>query len=52
VVDVAIQGLVHSEDERRHAAKSPSLLLQISLSRRYRGSEVGPNYVPLCRYDE
>src|SRR4029077_4162891 len=35
VVDVAVQGLVHSEDELRHAAKSPSKVLQDSLSRRY-----------------
>src|SRR4029077_12844796 len=35
VVDVAVQGLVHSEDELRHATKSPSKVLQDSLSRRY-----------------
>src|SRR6202163_4542259 len=28
VVDVAVQGLVHSEDELRHATKSPSQVLQ------------------------
>ena len=31
VVDVAVQGLVHSEDELRHAAKSPRQGVQISL---------------------
>jgi hypothetical protein len=34
VVDVAIQGLVQSEDKLRHATKSPSQVLQNSLSRR------------------
>jgi hypothetical protein len=52
VVDVAIQGLVQSEDELRHATKFPSQVLQNSLSRRDRGSEVGHNYVPLCWCDE
>jgi len=45
VVDMAVEGLVHSEDELRHAAKSPYQVLQNSLSRRDRGSEVGHNYV-------
>ena len=36
VVDVAVQGLVHSEDELHHATKSPSQVLQNSLSRRTR----------------
>jgi hypothetical protein len=32
VVDIAVQGLVQSEDELRHATKSPSQVLQNSLS--------------------
>src|SRR6185437_10625354 len=35
VVDIAVQGLVQSEEELRHATKSPSKVLQDSLSRRY-----------------
>jgi hypothetical protein len=35
VVDVAVQGLVHSEDELRQAAKPPSEVFQNSLSRGY-----------------
>jgi len=35
VVDVAVQRLVHSKDELRHPTKSPSEVLQNSLSRHY-----------------
>jgi hypothetical protein len=35
MVDVAVQGLRQSEDELRHAAKSPPKGLHNSLSRRY-----------------
>jgi hypothetical protein len=35
VVDVAVQGLVHSKDELRHPTKSPLEVLQNSLSRHY-----------------
>src|SRR5262245_61346494 len=35
VVDIAVQRLVQSEDELRHATKSLSKVLQDSLSRRY-----------------
>jgi hypothetical protein len=34
MVDVAIQGLVHSKDEFRHATKSPPQVFQNNLSRR------------------
>src|SRR5947209_4519933 len=33
VVDIAVQGLVHSKDKLRHATKSPPQVLQNSLRR-------------------
>ena len=41
VVDVAVQGLVHSEDELRHAAESPPQGIQKSLRRHYAKVRVG-----------
>ena len=41
VVDVAVQGLVHSEDELRHAAESPPQGIQKSLRRHYARVRVG-----------
>ena len=35
VVDITVQGHVHSEDQLRHTAKSPSRVLQNSLSHRF-----------------
>ena len=52
VVDVAVQGLRQSEDELRHAAKSPPEGLQNSLSRRYVKVKLGRNCAPLCRRDK
>src|SRR5215475_9735087 len=41
VVDIAVQGLVHSEDDLRHVAKSPSQVLQNSLGRHYAEPRLG-----------
>src|SRR5665213_531687 len=49
VVNIAVQGLVQSEDEPRHATKSPSQVLQNSLSRGYAEVRLGTNFAPLCR---
>ena len=52
VVDVAVQGLRQTEDELRHAAKSPPEGLQSSLSCRYVKVRLGRNCAPLCRRDK
>src|ERR1700730_3308225 len=44
VVDVAVQGLRQSEDELRHAAKSPPKGLQNSLICRYAKVRLGPGF--------
>src|SRR6476659_8950777 len=41
VVDIAVEGQVHSEDELSHATKSPPQVLQNSHEPRLRRSEVG-----------
>ena len=49
MVDVAVQRLVHSEDELRHAAKSPPWALQNSLSQRCTEARLDTICMPFCR---
>src|ERR687889_450095 len=51
MVDVTVQGLVHSKDELRHATKSPPKALQNSLSQCPLSNRSGPSaWVPSVRF--
>ena len=52
MVDVAVQGLVHSKDDLRHATKSPPQVLQNSLSRRCAEVRLDTICAPHCRCDQ
>src|SRR6202045_3094020 len=49
VVDVAVQGLVHSEDELRHATKSPPQGLHSSMNRVMQKVKLAANCAPHCQ---